>query len=64
MTSRQRVLKTLSHKEPDRIPFDLGSTLVTGITKNAYINLVRCLGEEANQVQLYDTDEIVHSVCK
>lgn len=55
MTSRQRVLKTLSHKEPDRIPFDLGSTLVTGITKNAYINLARCLGEEANQVQLYDT---------
>jgi len=28
MNSRERILTTLKHKEPDRIPFDLGSTKV------------------------------------
>lgn len=55
MTSRERVIKTLSHEEPDRIPFDLGSTLVTGITKNAYINLAAALGKEPGRVELCDT---------
>ena len=31
MTSRERVLAALNHQEPDRIPFDLGSTNATGI---------------------------------
>lgn len=28
MTSRARVLTALNHQEPDRVPFDLGSTIV------------------------------------
>ncbi len=55
VTARQRVLKTLNHEQPDRIPFDLASTLVTGITKNAYINLAGRLGENLEEVSLYDT---------
>lgn len=55
ITSRERVLKTLNHQEPDRIPFDLGSTLVTGITKNAYINLATALGKDPGQVVFCDT---------
>lgn len=39
MNSRERVLTTLNHKEPDRIPFDLGGTYVTGINAKAYKNL-------------------------
>ncbi len=31
MTSRERVLAALSHRGPDRVPVDLGSTAVTGI---------------------------------
>lgn len=31
MTSRERVLAALDHREPDRIPVDFGSTPVTGI---------------------------------
>jgi len=30
-TSEQRVRRSLSHREPDRVPFDLGATGVTGI---------------------------------
>ena len=44
MTSRDRMLKTLRHEEPDRVPYDLASTQVTGISNGAYQNLRRHLG--------------------
>src|ERR1035437_169758 len=31
MNSRERILTTLSHREPDRVPLDFGSTPVTGM---------------------------------
>jgi uroporphyrinogen decarboxylase len=43
MNSRERTLLSLDHKEPDRIPFDLGGTVVTGINIKAYRNLRRYL---------------------
>jgi uroporphyrinogen decarboxylase len=43
MNSRERVLLALNHKEPDRVPFDLGGTVVTGISATAYRNLRRYL---------------------
>jgi uroporphyrinogen decarboxylase len=43
MTSRERVLCTLDHAIPDRVPIDLGGNQ-TGIHKNAYRNLVGHLG--------------------
>lgn len=39
MTSRERVLKTLNHKIPDRVPIDLGG-FQTGIHKDAYKALI------------------------
>ena len=39
LTSEERVRLTLAHREPDRIPFDLGGTLVTGICVKAYEKL-------------------------
>ncbi len=39
MTSRERLLTTLEHREPDRVPLDLASTQVTGIAAIAYRNL-------------------------
>lgn len=36
ISSKQRLTDTLNHKEPDRIPFDLGSTKITGISLVAY----------------------------
>ncbi len=44
MNSRERVLTALNHREPDHIPFDLGSTQVTGIHVVAYRNLCSALG--------------------
>ena len=43
-TSFDRVCASLEHKEPDRIPIDLGGTAVTGININALRRLKAYLG--------------------
>jgi uroporphyrinogen decarboxylase len=43
-TSRERVITSLNHQEPDRMPIDFGSTEVTSITRIAYSNLREYLG--------------------
>ena len=43
MTSRERVLKSLNHEIPDRVPIDLGG-FQTGIHKKAYAELLKFLG--------------------
>ena len=43
-TSYQRVIAALEHKEPDRIPIDLGGTAVTGINIHALRQLKDRLG--------------------
>jgi uroporphyrinogen decarboxylase len=54
MNSRERLLTALNHQEPDRIPFDLGSTQVTGIHIVAYRNLRAYLGLPPVEPQLCD----------
>src|SRR5512133_1225550 len=39
MNSRARALAALNHQEPDMGPIDLGSTIVTSITRTAYDGL-------------------------
>ncbi len=43
LTPRERVLRALNHKAPDRVPIDLGGNQ-TGIHKIAYRNLIDRLG--------------------
>ena len=54
LTSRERVIATLEGEVPDRIPCDLGSSFVTGITQIAYENLSNYLGRKTNVTELYD----------
>lgn len=44
MLARERVLTALNHREPDRVPIDLGGTSATGIQVTAYDALKRLLG--------------------
>ena len=44
MTSRERLLSALSHKEPDRIPLDLGSGQACKFTKHFYMKLLDYFG--------------------
>lgn len=54
MTSRQRVLSSIGHKQPDRIPVDLGSTPSSGISAIAYHNLKKYLGITKGHTRVYD----------
>lgn len=40
MNSRERIIKTLGHEEPDHVPFDLAGTTWTGIAGKAYQGLL------------------------
>ena len=53
MNSRERLLLALNHKQPDKIPVDLGSSTVTGISAIAYNNLKRHLGIK-NPTRIFD----------
>ena len=44
MTSRERVLAAINHKEPDRVPIDLGATPSSGISAIAHARLIETLG--------------------
>jgi len=54
MKSRDRVILALEHKEPDRIPIDLGATIVSSITKASYVELKKSLGMPVEEIQLLD----------
>jgi uroporphyrinogen decarboxylase len=54
MTSRERVLSAIQHREPDRIPIDLGSTPSSGISAPAYDALKQKLGIRTGNTRIYD----------
>ncbi|MGA9363563.1 MAG: uroporphyrinogen decarboxylase family protein [Bacteroidota bacterium] len=54
MTSRERVLTTLQHKEPDRVPIDFGGMRSTGIMAIAYNRLKKHLGLKGGETRVYD----------
>ena len=53
MTSRGRVLASISHTQPDKIPVDLGSNPSSGISAIAYDNLKKYLGMN-HPTRVYD----------
>jgi len=58
MTGRERVLATLAHEEPDRVPLVIGGTNATGIKTKAYRALAARLGEEPGDRFIYDWPEL------
>jgi len=49
MNSRERILATMNHREPDRLPFDLAGSTWTGIANGSYQNLRLFLGKEKEE---------------
>lgn len=54
MNARERVRTALAHREPDRVPIDLGGSPVTGINAVAYHRLRQYLGLEGQPVRVAD----------
>ncbi len=55
MTSRERVQAALSHREPDRVPIDLGGSVVTSIGLQPYAALRERLGLPRRVVRTMET---------
>jgi len=53
-TSRSRVEAAINHREPDRVPYDLGGTILTGINRHAYRRLRDYLGLEEAPITIED----------
>lgn len=62
MNSRERVKKTLNHQRSDRIPLDLGSTLVTGIQASTYAKLRQALNLRDEAVRVADPFQMLAEV--
>lgn len=54
MTSRERVRAAIGHRQPDKVPVDLGSTPSSGISAMAYNKLKASLGIEGGHTRVYD----------
>ncbi len=54
MTPRERILASIDHKQPDRVPLDLGATPSSGISAIGYNNLKKHLGITDGHTRVYD----------
>ncbi len=58
MTSRERVLTTINHGQPDRVPLVIGVSNATGIKMKPYRGIKRIAGIHAPDNYLYDWPEL------
>ena len=62
MTSRERVWEAVNHRQPDKIPVDLGGTKTTGIHIDEYCELVRYLGLDLLPPKCYEQFQMLARV--
>jgi uroporphyrinogen decarboxylase len=58
MTPRERVLATINHREPDRVPIVLGVSNATGIKMGTYRRIKELAGITAEDRYIYDWPEV------
>ena len=54
ISGRERLLTTLEHRQPDRVPYDLNGMQCTGIHVRAYRNLCEYLGLDPHPIRFAD----------
>ncbi len=54
MNSRERIMASVNHRTPDRVPIDLGGHRSSGIMAIAYHKLKRHLGISSGDIYVYD----------
>lgn len=54
LSSRERVLRAIEHREPDRVPIDFSGHRSSGIAAIAYAKLRRHLGLPPRPIRVYD----------
>ena len=61
-TSRQRLLDTLNHRQPDRIPVDFGASPVTGIHVSCIAQLRNHFGLDKHPVKVTEVFQMLGEV--
>lgn len=54
MNSRERIMASINHKQPDKVPLDLGGTTSSGISAIGYNRLKEEMGMEGGHTRVYD----------
>jgi uroporphyrinogen decarboxylase len=62
LTSLERVRASLEHREPDKVPFDLGASVLTGINQNTYRKLRNYLGLPEREIVIEDRNQQLAAV--
>lgn len=62
MTSRERVLAAVNHREPDRIPVDFGGTAVTGVHVSCVAGLRDYYGLEKRPVKVHEPYQMLGQI--
>ena len=58
LSPRERVLMTINHQEPDRVPIILGTSNTTGMKLKPYQGLKQLLGVESEDRYIYEWPEL------
>src|SRR5574340_1665747 len=61
MNSRERVLAAINHREPDRVPIDLGGTRQSGMAASTYHRLKGRLGIRT-PTRVYDVYQMLAEI--
>jgi hypothetical protein len=62
MTPRERVQAALAHRQPDRVPIDLGSTAVTGMHVSVVAELRAALGLRGGPVKVVEPYQMLGEI--
>jgi len=62
MNSRERVIAAIEHREPDRVPVDLGGSIMTGIMAQALARVRPYLGLEPRPPRVYEVFQMLGEV--
>lgn len=62
MTSKERVLAAIQHREADRVPIDIGAANNTGINASALYKLRAYLGLPQKEIEIYETMQMLGRV--
>jgi len=62
MNSREQFLKTVNHRQPDRVVIDLGSTAVTGIHIQTISKLRRHFGLQRKPIRVIEPFQMLGEV--
>lgn len=62
MTSKERVLKSLNHEQPDQLPMDFGSSFITGVHCSVVAELRQHYGLEPRPVKICEPYQMLGEV--